>query len=267
MLARSHHARQCSVPKSRCSSGRSIHSWRPAVGRKIVVAVVAHGHGHGVASATDLKKQGFVGEMRRVAMKLHTKEQAPKEGGIEAPKQKRMPPTLKGYQQFLAESKVVYETFEQIMQEAAYPEYAKFQNTGLERSAALAADLDWMQEQYSLPAPAVQEDGPGNTYRRQLLQLAKDDPQSFICHYYNFYFAHTAGGRMIGKQVANMLLGGKELKFYHWDGDMNQLLDTVRNTLNKLAESWTREQKDHCLEETMDAFKWSGGLLQCITQE
>jgi hypothetical protein len=29
---------------------------------------------------------GFVGEMRAVAMKLHTKEQAPKEGGIEAPK-------------------------------------------------------------------------------------------------------------------------------------------------------------------------------------
>lgn len=29
---------------------------------------------------------GFVGEMRAVAMKLHTREQAPKEGGTEAPK-------------------------------------------------------------------------------------------------------------------------------------------------------------------------------------
>jgi heme oxygenase len=28
---------------------------------------------------------GFINEMRMVAMKLHTKEQAPKEGGIESP--------------------------------------------------------------------------------------------------------------------------------------------------------------------------------------
>lgn len=32
---------------------------------------------------------GFVGEMRAVAMKLHTREQAPKEGGIEAPKRNK----------------------------------------------------------------------------------------------------------------------------------------------------------------------------------
>lgn len=24
----------------------------------------------------------------------------------------------------------------------------------------------------------------------------------FMCHYYNHYFAHTAGGRMIGRKVA-----------------------------------------------------------------
>ncbi len=33
------------------------------------------------------KLAGFIAEMRKVAMKLHTKEQAPKEGGKEAPKQ------------------------------------------------------------------------------------------------------------------------------------------------------------------------------------
>lgn len=40
------------------------------------------------------------------------------------------------------------------------------------------------------------------TYAKHLKQLAADDPQSFICHYYNYYFAHTAGGRMIGKKVS-----------------------------------------------------------------
>lgn len=26
----------------------------------------------------------------------------------------------------------------------------------------------------------------------------------FMCHYYNHYFAHTAGGRMIGRKVSEM---------------------------------------------------------------
>jgi len=52
-----------------------------------------------------------------------------------------------------------------------------------------------------------------------------------------------------------MLLGGKQLQFYQYEGDMNSMMDGVRANLNELAESWTREQKDHCLQETADAFK------------
>jgi hypothetical protein len=56
-------------------------------------------------------------------------------------------------------------------------------------------------------------------------------------------------------QVAQMMLDGKELKFYQYNGDVNELLDGVRASLNELAEHWTREQKDHCLRETADAFQ------------
>lgn len=31
--------------------------------------------------------------------------------------------------------------------------------------------------------------------------MAVDDPPAFVCHYYNYYFAHTAGGRMIGSKA------------------------------------------------------------------
>jgi hypothetical protein len=41
----------------------------------------------------------------------------------------------------------------------------------------------------------------GTQYAAKVLSLAKSDPQAFICHFYNFYFAHTAGGRMIGSKV------------------------------------------------------------------
>lgn len=246
---------------------RRVHTSR--AGRKVLRV---HAHASPVSSsATELKKTGFVGEMRAVAMKLHTREQAPKEGGVEAPKRTQAwAPTLWGYQQFLAESKVVYNAFEDIMHQASdawHPEYSNFQHTGLERSAGLAADLEYMQQQHKLPPPVIQEDGPGMTYAKHLKQLAADDPQSFICHYYNYYFAHTAGGRMIGKKVSDMLLGGKELAFYEYKDDVNTLLDNVRSNLNTLAEGWSKEQKEHCLKETADAFQWSGGLMKCMTEE
>lgn len=40
---------------------------------------------------------GFVGEMRAVAMKLHTREQAPKEGGVEAPKRAQAVRIIEGW--------------------------------------------------------------------------------------------------------------------------------------------------------------------------
>lgn len=76
------------------------------------------------------------------------------------------------------------------------------QCAGLERSAALEHDIQWFEQTYGLKAPAVTADGPGATYARLLEELAVKDPQSFICHYYNFFFAHTAGGRMIGSKVS-----------------------------------------------------------------
>ena len=51
-----------------------------------------------------------------------------------------------------------------------------------------------------------------------------------------------------------------------YDGDYKPLLDGVRQALNDVAEGWTREQKDHCLDETMMSFRYSNGLLQCIAQ-
>ena len=75
---------------------------------------------------------------------------------------------------------------------------AEFRNTGLERSESLAKDLEWFKEQgHIIPGPS----SPGLSYAHYLEELSEKDPQAFICHFYNIYFAHTAGGRMIGKKV------------------------------------------------------------------
>ncbi|CAL8470900.1 g10442 [Coccomyxa elongata] len=214
------------------------------------------------------EKKGFVEEMRFVAMKLHTRDQAPKQGQRESEEKawKAWEPSRPGYLRFLTESKEVYETLESIVAEASHPEYARFQNTGLERSAALSEDITWMQQEYGLPPVELSEDGPGRAYSSLLKELARDSPPKFLCHFYNVYFAHTAGGRMIGTKVASMILDSRELQFYKYDGDFRAKLDDVRAQLNAVAEGWTREEKDSCLEETEKSFKYSGGLLRTITE-
>lgn len=211
------------------------------------------------------EKKGFVEEMRAVAMRLHTRDQA-REGekvakGPEETSPAKWEPTVEGYLKFLVDSKLVYDTLERIVVDAPVPYYAEFRNTGLERSESLAKDLEWFKQQgYPIPEPSA----PGATYASYLEELAQKDPQAFICHFYNVYFAHSAGGRMIGKKVAEKILNKKELEFYKWDGDLRQLLQNVREKLNMVAESWTREEKNHCLEETEKSFKCSGEILRLI---
>ena len=52
-----------------------------------------------------------------------------------------------------------------------------------------------------------------------------------------------------------MILDGRELEFYKYDGDFKPLLEDVRDKLNEVASNWSREQKDHCLGETEQSFK------------
>ncbi|KAJ8459849.1 hypothetical protein OPV22_032775 [Ensete ventricosum] len=177
---------------------------------------------------------GFVDEMRAVAMKLHTRDQA-KEGEKEpdSPPVSKWAPSIDGYLRFLVDNKLVYDTLETIVQKAAYPCYAEFRNTGLERSENLVQDLEWFKDQgHTIPEPSV-----GASYARYLEELSEKDPQAFICHFYNIYFAHSAGGRMIGRKVAEKILDNKELQFYKWDTDLSQLLQNVRDKLNRVATS------------------------------
>jgi hypothetical protein len=97
-----------------------------------------------------------------------------------------------------------------------------------------------------------------------LTQLAATDAPGFLCHWYNVYFAHTAGGRMIGTKVASMILDGASLAFYEWEGDLATHMAAVRDAINDVAEGWSRAEKDRCLEETGLSFKYSGELLRLI---
>ena len=153
-------------------------------------------------------------------MALHTRQQAPREGQAEAKKQEQTPvqtwqPGRADYLQFLVDSQHVYATMEELV--ATTPEFATFRDSGLERSEPLKRDIAWFATE-GVEAPKVAPQGAG--YASMLREMVADgELEKFVCHFYNFYFAHTAGGRMIGKRMGAMLLDGKTLAFYAWEKD------------------------------------------------
>ncbi|KAK3134044.1 hypothetical protein QOZ80_6AG0544340 [Eleusine coracana subsp. coracana] len=263
------HALSLIAPPKTASGRWSRLSVNFAAARPVSIAAATQRRLVAAAAATEMapaasgeEGKAFVEEMRAVAMRLHTKDQA-REGEKEpqAPPVAKWEPSVEGYLRFLVDSRLVFQTLEEIVERAAVPWYAEFRNTGLERSEALKKDLEWFkQEGHTIPEPSA----PGTTYASYLEELSEKDPQAFICHFYNVYFAHTAGGRMIGKKVSEKILNKKELEFYKWEGNLSQLLQNVRNKLNQVATSWSREEKDHCLEETEKSFAYSGDLLRHI---
>jgi len=221
-------------------------------------------------AAEETSARSFVQtEMRGAAMALHTRKQAPREGKAEEKKPEQTPvqtwqPGKAEYLQFLVDSRHVYATFDEIV--ASETTFAPFRNSGLERAEPLERDVAWFVEQGVLEPDVAPQ---GATYAKFLREMVADGKlEAFVCHFYNFYFAHTAGGRMIGKRMAGMLLDDLTLEFYKWEkGDVDkELLPALRGEIDAMAETWTREQKDLCLAETADSFKYGGALLQHISR-
>lgn len=203
---------------------------------------------------------GFIEtELRGAAMKLHTRSQAPKEGQAEEKKLPKEPyvPTHADYLRFLVDSNHVYEAMEEIVN--SKDALAVFRNTGLERTEGLAKDIQFMMDEYNLERPEVSS--YGKDYADKLKEIASRDAiPEFMCHYYNYYFAHTAGGRMIGKQMSALLLNKLTLEFYKWDGDLNKIKGAVKEDIEAMAAAWSQEEKDECVAATADAFRGGGGI-------
>ena len=231
-------------------------------------------------------------ELRQAAMRLHTREQSPKEGQVDSPAPKQYTPTHADYLAFLVDSQHVYQAMEEIVNQRE--ELCAFRNTGLERTQALEQDISFMVSEFGLERPAVGP--PGRDYAEALRNV--DSIPEFMCHYYNHYFAHTAGGRMIGKQMSSLLLNKKTLEFYkvcvigccrinldilflyldqrncfqadpsycsfqlyfQWDGDLNQIKTSVKDNIEAAAAMWNDEQKMECVDATAAAFQGGGGI-------
>lgn len=241
-------------------------SCKSSFGTKRISTSLYHGHPGGNPTATMANTEapsGFIDtELRGAAMKLHTRKQAPKEGEAEEAEHEKKPyvTTHDDYLRFLIDSQHVYKAFEDAVN--ANPNLEFLRNTGLERSEGLEKDINFMLSEYG---DILVERHPvgsyGLDYVKVIEKLAKENQiPAFICHYYNYYFAHTAGGRMIGKQMSALLLDKKTLEFYKWDGDLNEIKTTVKNNIEEIAASWSAEEKQSCVDETASAFQGGGGI-------
>uniref|UniRef100_A0A7S0BDH9 Uncharacterized protein n=1 Tax=Rhodosorus marinus TaxID=101924 RepID=A0A7S0BDH9_9RHOD len=255
------------------SSGRALNRSSGVCSRPYWRVSMTTAHGHGEAEAPARKAdpdrrpgshKGFVEEMRFVAMKLHTKDQA-KEGMQE---ESALPinewkPAKEDYLQFLVDSKRVYEYIEGEIESSDDEMLSRFKNSGLERTEALERDIArFSDDGFSVPEPSK----AAEKYVVYLEKLLGDRPNAFLCHWYNYYFAHTAGGRMIGRMMSSMLFDGFEFDFYVWDRDVKEILSEVRETIDDVAKDWPRDVKDDCLKETQLAFSYSGTVLGALAK-
>jgi hypothetical protein len=166
------------------------------------------------------------------------------------------------FQQFLVDSRIVYQAFDEMVKKS---EYNIFENTGLERVEAITKDIALIIEKWNIPEP--QPTQAAAEYAEFVKTLT---PAAFVTHYYNFYFAHTAGGRTIGKKVMDGSFGGHLFEFYQWkdangeDANVKELLQKTRNKIDKFAETWTPEMKKESLDHTADTFVRSQALLDVL---
>lgn len=229
-----------------------------------------HGPPAGHAASTTRRpgeRKGFVEEMRFIAMRLHTKDQAPREGEQETsalPIDAWYPPK-EDFMQFLVDSHCVYKFFETELAHPSttHPIFSRFVDNGLERLDALEKDMTYLNGMgISTPEPTA----AATSYITYMRNLLENKPESLLCHWYNYYFAHSAGGRMIGRLMQDRLFAGRSFAFYEWETDVKVILSKVRVIIDDVADAWPREVKDDCLKETGLAFGYSGTVLQNLAK-
>lgn len=69
---------------------------------------------------------------------------------------------------------------------------------------------------------------------------------------------------MIGKKFSDMLLDGKVLSFYEWEGEVKDHMKATVAKVDALANTWSEDEKKSCLDETALSFRYSGVLMFAI---
>ena len=167
------------------------------------------------ASSCALHMSFVQDELRPCAIKYHSRDQT-SQGQLPA----QVPftkwnPTRQDYLHFLVDSLAVYDHIESSV--AVHYVLKQIRVPGLERTAALRKDIKWMRRfDRTLKLPAI--GAAGITYITFLQGLLDaGNLPALVCHYYNQYFALSAGGMRIGQFLSGKLLDGKKLHLHTFE--------------------------------------------------
>jgi hypothetical protein len=159
---------------------------------------------------------------------------------------------------FLGEAKFVYQEFERIVN--ADPTFERLRDSGMNRADAIEWDIAFL---CTLTGDLPRVTGLGWDYAEYLRTL---DPPRFLCHYFAFHFAHLAGGRDIGREMAKMMDAYFEdnlcvefphpvrMAFYEVSEDDMIKAAEVRELIDDIAASFTEEQLRDAYREVPEAF-------------
>lgn len=242
-----------------------------------------------VRGAPQPSSRSIIAEMRSAAMKLHSRppraaKKPTHSGDAEATAHskkalKKAPmmnvsawsPSRDAFVQYLVDSQHVYLTFERLI--LTRPALAlALHGTGLARHAALDDDLLRLgvapravhpaSADAAAPTPCVPSAAALAYADAVLAACERGGAPAFACHYYNHYFAHTAGGRMIGRRMQELF--DVELAFYssYPHGGVDECVERAKAALEELARGWNERERAACTAETAAAFQGSGALLR-----
>jgi heme oxygenase (biliverdin-producing, ferredoxin) len=163
-----------------------------------------------------------------------------------------------GYAAYLLRLRAVYDALESTGRELADdPHVAAVHDPGLERLAAIDADLD-----HWAPGADRSVDSPAASAYVSRLRESASWGGLFVAHHYTRYLGDLSGGQAIGRILDREFgLGGQGIAFYDFPAipKPKPYKDAYRARLDALDSS--REDKARVVAEVQAAFRLNRGLF------
>ena len=199
-------------------------------------------------------------DLRGAAMKLHKRsKESSREDKVDTNVKGISGCTLQNYRCFLETSLQVYQALEDVTSKDE--RYLSLMEGGHARVKGIKADLQHFDQIGVTAGPDTGPDEVGQEYAQFLTDLSRSSPPRFLCHYYNHYFAHTAGGMQIGNSLRSSILQGRQLEFYKYPGSVRDVMDDLKLRIDEMYETMSEEEKELAREETGNCFGYGGRVL------
>jgi heme oxygenase len=197
---------------------------------------------------------GFAAHLRRASQPQHTAaETAPFVGRLLGGRL-----DLAGYRAMVVQHRTIYAALERAADElASHPVVGAFVDPRLDRLAAIAGDLRWLDAK--LGPAEVPVLPAADAYAQRILELAATWPGGYVAHHYVRYLGDLSGGRHLGNVLTRTFGGGTGFYRFEEIDDPRGFKDAYRAALD--AAPWDAEERAAITAEVITAYEHHGSLF------